>query len=136
MLDIKKIIIFGAIVSSSLVLSACKRTANTNYSAGSESTQPIGEETVKQAAVVTFNNGQFSPAKLIVKKREKIIIRNESDTKIQFNSDAHPVHNLYPELNLGVMEPGQLKSLVLTKEGIYTYHNHLNASERGQLVIE
>lgn len=136
MLDLKKVVIAGTIISSALVLSGCKLTGSSNVSSGPTSTQPVGEETIKQAAVVTFNNGQFSPAKLSVKKGEKIIVRNESQVKIQFNSDPHPAHNLYPELNLGVIEAGQLKTLVITREGTYTYHNHLNASQRGQLVIE
>lgn len=135
MLDIKKVIIFGVIVSSTLVLTGCKKAA-TNNATGPVSTQPTGEETIKQAAVVIYNNGQFSPAKLSVKKGEKIIVRNESGAKIQFNSDSHPSHSLYPELNLGVIEANQVKTVVITTEGTYTYHNHLNASERGQLVIE
>lgn len=136
MIDSKKIIIAGAIFSSVLFLSGCKQILNKPSSSGPTSTQPTGQETIKQAAVVTFNNGQFSPSKLNVKKGEKIIVRNESSAKIQFDSDPHPAHNLYPELNIGTIEPGQLKTLVITKEGTYTYHNHLDASQRGQLVIE
>jgi len=51
-------------------------------------------------------------------------------------SDPHPVHTDYPPLNLGTFFDGASLSLKFPTAGTYVYHNHLNPSERGTIVVK
>lgn len=134
--DFKKAIAIGTIASTPIFITGCNIYQKASIPSGPTSTQPTGEATIKDASTVIFANGQFTPNKAEVKKGQKVIIKNDSSTRIEFNSDPHPTHSLYPELNIGSIEAGGLKTLTISKEGTYTYHNHLNASQRGQLIVE
>ena len=85
--------------------------------------------------VITYDGG-FLPGEVEVKIGEAVEFRNDSQETFQVNSDNHPSHALYPELNLGVVGPGKVKSTVFEKAGTYTYHNHLKPTEKGTIVVE
>lgn len=126
----------AVIVFGGLLLSACNKATTSSITAGPTSTKPAGEETIKNAAVITYNGSSFSPSTLNVSKEQKIIIKNDSSANLGFYSGPHPTHQDNPELNLGTIEAGQLKTLLLTKPGTYYYHNHLSASQEGTIVVK
>ena len=135
-MNFKRTILLTAIVSGGLFLGACNKTSTSNVSTGPTSTKPTGEETVKESAVITYNGSTFSPATLNVEKNQKIIFKNDSSVEVAVYSNDHPTHKLFPELNIGSIEAKQLKTLLLTKPGIYTYHNHLNSSQKGTIIVK
>jgi len=52
------------------------------------------------------------------------------------NSALHPTHLEYPPLNLGVIKPGESKSLTFPEAGTYKYHDHLNPSLFGSVTVQ
>ena len=90
----------------------------------------------KVAATITYSDGGFSPSKVTVKSGETIAIKNTSSGDMQFDSDPHPVHTDDEELNAGAVAPGQTVTFTVTTTGTYGYHNHLNPSDTGTIVIK
>lgn len=114
-------------------------TQVTNSTQTSPTTKPmtnpanqIDQEEVK----VTLTKSGFSPKTLTISQGAKVIWTNESGAKATVNSDDHPSHKKFPFLNLGSFDNGQTLEVVFDSPGTYTYHNHLNSSQTGTVVVE
>lgn len=99
-----------------------------------ETTQKGKSEQLKNT--ITLSEQGFLPQKLIVKAGTKVVWQNNSGQNAQINSNPHPTHTAYPPLNLGSIGDGETLELTFTKPGIYGYHNHLNPSEMGYVIVE
>lgn len=132
---LRKALIVVAIAAGAVVLGGCKNQAETTgASSGGQSTAAAEAEA---NAVITWDGTSFSPSELTVKAGDTIAVKNASTTaSVQVNSDPHPTHTLFPGLNVGVVQAGSSKSFKISKAGTYTYHNHLNASQKGKIVAE
>lgn len=90
----------------------------------------------KAAATITYSDSGFSPSTVTVKSGDTVAIKNTSSSDMQFDSDPHPVHTDDEELNAGPVTPGQTVTFTVTATGTYGYHNHLNPSDTGTIVIK
>lgn len=97
----------------------------------SASTKPVAS----QVEVILDANG-FSPATVTIKAGSKVVWTNKSGVGATVNSDPHPQHTDYPSLNLGRFSDGGTLELVFDKAGTYKYHNHLDASQAGTVIVE
>jgi plastocyanin len=97
----------------------------------SKADEKVGEETK-----VTLTNSGFAPSTLRVKAGTKVIWENKSQRMATVDSDIHPTHRLYPFLNLGNFSPGENLSVTFDKADTFTYHNHINSSQTGTVVVE
>lgn len=111
---------------------------STNTSTSSSSTAPTSPavDTQEVAATITYSGSGFLPEKVTVKSGQSIAIRNDSSTEVQFDSDPHPIHTTNKELNVEIVAPGEVKTFTVTKTGTFGYHNHLNPSQEGTIVVE
>ena len=93
----------------------------------------------KQASLqtnrVTLTSSGFTPQSITVKAGTKVTWTNNSGTTATVDSAAHPTHLVYPLLNLGNFVSGETLSLVFDQPGTYKYHNHLDASQTGVVVV-
>lgn len=79
----------------------------------------------------------FVPENIKVKKGTSINFANFSDNAIDVESDDHPTHKLYPQLNIGTLEANDTSDSVLyDKPGTYKYHNHLKPEQKGTIIVE
>ena len=85
---------------------------------------------------VSLTSSGFTPATLTVKAGSTVTWTNNSGETATVNSDPHPTHTNYPPLNLGRFDNGGTLSLTFDKPGTYGYHNHLNPSERGTIIVQ
>lgn len=99
------------------------------------SSEATSSATVSQDAVTLTANG-FSPASITVKAGTKVTWNNQSGAGAIVNSDPHPIHTAYPPLNLGSFKDGGTLSLTFDKSGTYGYHNHLNPSQTGTVIVQ
>lgn len=136
MIDFKKLAVLGVIFSSAIILSACNLYKTSSTNTNQESTPQQATESPVGGNVITYSDSGFSPAQLKVKVGEAVQFKNDSTSSVQVNSAVHPTHTLYPELNIGSIAAGESKSVAFTQAGTYKYHNHLNASENGMIVVE
>lgn len=93
---------------------------------------PTQETTVS----VLATKAGFLPQSLTIKAETRVVWKNQSGETITVSSDPHPTHTLYPFLNLGAFDTGSSVQVVFDKAGTYTYHNHLNASQKGKVTVE
>lgn len=88
------------------------------------------------AVTITFTSAGFSPTTVTVQSGGKLTVINNSSGAISFNSNPHPTHIDNSELNIGTIGPGESKTVTLTKTGTWGYHNHLNPSQGGTIIVQ
>jgi plastocyanin len=104
-----------------------------------EETPPAGtDEAMMEKKEVTVNvtSAGFDPKTVTVKVGTKVVWVNKSADVANVSSAAHPTHQAYPPLNLGDFDDGESVSLIFEEKGEYKYHNHLNPSHTGSVVVE
>lgn len=93
------------------------------------------EGSVQQVTVALSASG-FAPQTIKIKPGTKVVWVNKGGGAATVNSALHPTHLIYPPLNLNSFEDSQSLSLVFDKAGTYQYHDHLNPSRTGTVVVE
>ncbi len=98
-----------------------------------ERDKPIGlpENTFR----VAVTDQGFTPQIISIKKGGTIIWINQTKNAVSINSDPHPTHTSFPLLNLGNVAVGASVKQTFSKEGTYTYHNHLNPAQIGTIIV-
>lgn len=85
--------------------------------------------------IVVTDSG-FKPNEVTIKVGDIVIFKNGDNTKHDIQSDPHPTHTSFKQLNLGILEGIDTKSLMFSKSGTYSYHDHLNPTNRGTIIVE
>lgn len=111
-------------------------TQDTQVPVSTQSATATDEAMVKEKVMVTISPQGFSPKDITVKVGDSITWTNGDSANHTVSSDNHPVHTLYPFLNLGKIMPAETKSVMFEKAGKYTYHDHLNPSNTGSVTVE
>lgn len=105
-----------------------------------ETSTPTPEATEEAATneqnVITLTQRGFSPMVLTIKAGVTVTWENKSGKVATINSDPHPAHTNYAPLNLDNLPDGGNLSLTFSKPGTYGYHNHLNPSLTGVIIVE
>lgn len=66
-----------------------------------------------------------------------ITIVNETAKDLEVGSDPHPQHTDYPLMNaLDITPPKGFYKFTFNVEGEYKFHNHLNASHKGTIIVK
>lgn len=87
--------------------------------------------------VISITADSFSPKQLKIKAGETVTWMNNDSEDHQVNSAPHPSHTDYPPLNtIGLLKAGEKKSLMFPDKGTYKFHDHLNPSLFGSIVVE
>lgn len=97
--------------------------------------QPTASDEQSQNTI-TYTDSGFTPATLSVKVGDTVTVVNRSSRPLQFSSDVHPTHTNNPELNQRTAGPGDNVSFTINKPGTHGYHDHLDASRTGTLIVE
>ncbi len=85
---------------------------------------------------VNVTNSGFDPKLITVKRGEVVIWMNTTTKKATVNSDDHPTHKLNAFLNLGSFNAKSSVQAYFAEAGTYTYHNELNPSQKGTVIVE
>ncbi len=104
-------------------------------SAAVTSPSPSSQAT-KAATTVTITSTGFDPQTITIKAGTKVTWVNKSGTTANVSSDPHPIHTDYPPLNLGSFTNGSSVSLTFDASGTHGYHNHLNPSQKGTIIVQ
>lgn len=135
------VVVYGLIYYFVFSKTPTQQTTQTNQS---PTDQPSTATTSSQTStateaeqnVVTLTQDGFTPKTLTVKAGTKVTFVNKSGATAAVNSAPHPAHTAYPPLNLGNFQDGGTLFLIFDKADTYTYHNHLNPSQNGKIVVE
>lgn len=87
--------------------------------------------------VVVYTNEGFSPAEVNVPVGTAVSFENASSKKMWVASDPHPIHTKYGEFDAKEgIAPGETYTFTFTQKGEWGYHDHLDSSARGVVVVE
>jgi len=86
------------------------------------------------AQTITYTNEGFSPATIEVGVGAMIHFVNESDTQMWVASDSHPAHDVLPTFDQ--FKPGDMFMYVFEEPGTWEYHDHLNPSAVGEIIVK
>src|SRR3989344_739145 len=112
-------------------------TGQPSAPAQSTTSQGTGGTIPKETIVnVNLTSSGFDPKTVTVKAGTRVIWFNKSGDTATVNSDIHPTHQLYAPLNLGEFPDGSSVQLVFDKPSTYGYHDHLNPSRTGTVIVE
>ena len=90
-----------------------------------------------QVEEITYDGKSYQPAHLSIKAGDIVIFRNKSAVSFWPASSPHPQHSDYPELDPKKPIPaGQTFEFKFTKVGTWKFHDHLNPSAWGSVVVE
>lgn len=101
-----------------------------------ETSSPVQSPSLQEQNMVTLTADGFSPETLTIKTGDTVTWVNKSGSDATVNSAPHPVHSDYPPLNLGTFPDGGTLSLTFPTAGTYKYHNHLNPSQTGIIIVQ
>lgn len=125
------VVIAGAVI----LIGGKEQTPSTAPAQKSE--QPAAASpTEAKTTTVTITSSGFEPQTVTIKVGEKVVWMNKSGGVANVNSAVHPTHQVFPPLNLGQVADGSSLELIFDKAGTYKYHNHLDASQTGTVVVE
>jgi plastocyanin len=133
----KKIVVLG--LGLILIAAACNKTTQTdNNPTNTYTYQTPAAGGTEQTSVeeVSMTQAGFEPATLTVRKGTTVVFKNNGTTAIWPASAPHPTHTDYPEFDprKGI-KAGESWSFTFEKVGEWKYHDHLNASKFGKVVV-
>lgn len=131
--------LIGVIIVVLVVIGALLIFGNKGSYKGAQQTQPQQQPAGQSKAgevTVTVSEAGFAPQILTIKAGTRVVWMNKSGQAVTVNSAPHPAHTAYPPLNLGEFADGSSVQLVFDKPGEYKYHNHLNPTQFGTIVVK
>ena len=88
------------------------------------------------AMVVTYTDNGFVPRSVEIQVGETVRFINESNRPMWVASDIHPAHNILPTFDqFGVSGFGESYEYTFDEAGEWKYHDHVNASEVGTIIV-
>lgn len=120
---------------------------------GQQRNQPPHANNVvsENGTTVTYTNSGYTPQTITIETGTTITFVNQSNTRMWPASDVHPIHAEYPGSNIskcGSDEEGQIFdacssiesggsfSFQFNEVGTWTYHDHLNPSRSGTIIVK
>ena len=128
-----------------------KVQAPTTETLPTETSQLENMQTKTTQYVVTYTNEGYSPSEMTVRVGTIVIWQNNSSQNMWTASAMHPSHIVYSGSSLSEhcpdtagtsfdtckgIAPGSSWSFTFNKKGSWGYHDHLNASHFGKIIVE
>lgn len=133
--------IMGITSTAVLLMGAGGCSYNQTSAPATTTAAPTQTQTTSPAAtqsenMVTLIDSGFSPSTITIKSGQSVTFVNNSSSPARVASDPHPIHNGYPGLDaLKGSNPGESYTFTFTKVGTFGYHNHLNPSTKGTVIV-
>jgi len=98
---------------------------------------PLSDRPAGQTALtVTFRDGEFDPKRIEIEAGRAVRFVNESEGPVWPASNIHPTHQIYTEFDSKApVPPGGTWELAFERAGFWRYHNHLDPSHSGLVVV-
>ncbi len=108
--------------------------------------QPSVEQSpAREEKVVTYSDAGYSPSTLEIKAGDTVTFKNQSSRSMWTASAMHPTHLLYPTTGGCIgstfdackgVQAGDSWSFQFDIKGTWKYHNHLNPSNFGTIIVQ
>lgn len=116
--------------------SGTQHPALLNGSDGSNSSSGSSES---KTHLVRYQDGRFDTSGLPeagLKPGDRIEFENKDDQPIQIQSNPHPLHTGFSDLNIGRLDKGGKKTVSFPSLGTFGWHNHLSPSQTGSVTLK
>jgi plastocyanin len=104
-----------------------------NKSSPSNQTQSPEDQAITE---VSLTDSGFNPQTVTVKKGTRVVWTNNTTSTASINSADHPTHTKFIFLNLDTFEPGATLGTTVDMNGTFQYHNHLNPTQTGVIIVK
>jgi plastocyanin len=123
--------------SNSDVSPAASSPVASSTSGATDTSSATDSSTNASTITVTYNGTTFSPAQVTVMSGTTVKFVNQSNKLVWVASDPHPTHTDYPgfDAKKGLTQ-GQSYEFTFDKIGTWGYHNHLNPSQTGSVIVQ
>ncbi len=128
------------------------QTTPTDTSATSTPTTGSETSTSSDTPTVTYTSGGYTPATITVAPGQTVMFANDSTVDMWAAADEHPTHTEYDGTSRTEhctaaytgpasfdsckrIPPGGTWSFTFTKAGTFDYHDHVDASKRGRVIV-
>ncbi len=138
----------GLIVLLLALIGGAAFLAMRNNSESDTSRYPVDESQVPSAAktvidskepqsvIVTYSDKGFTPNEVIINVGDSVVFKNESSGSFWPASDPHPAHTELSAFDArSAVAPGQSYTMTFEQSGSWGFHNHLNSSEMGNVIV-
>lgn len=94
-------------------------------------------DTTAEVIVVTYSDSGFAPKEITVSAGQTVRFVNESSGNMWVASAVHPTHEVLPEFDdKKSVGNGENYEFTFTEVGEWGYHNHVNPSAFGKVIVE
>jgi plastocyanin len=90
----------------------------------------------RSEVAVAMQNIAFLPRDIYISRGTKVIWTNEDGVTHYVNTDSHPAHTYYPEMNSRALNEGATYSITFDTPGIYLYHCSAHTNMEGSIIVE
>ncbi|MEM2963226.1 MAG: cupredoxin domain-containing protein [Candidatus Anstonellales archaeon] len=120
-------------------------SASSDKTAGETLQQQNSEPQAPETHIVRMEDGGYTPSTLTIKKGDTVIFINYGTRPNWPASANHPTHEVYPEGGGCISSafdacrgllPGENFTFVFNKIGEWGYHNHLQPTSRGKIIVQ
>lgn len=140
----KKIILI-LFIASLIFLAGCSSSQIQNNQ-GTTGNQPdSGAYTETQGNIIEITSNGFSPNPLTIKQGDAVTWINKNTVEHWPASAIHPTHNVYPEPGGCIgskfdacrgLKQDESFSFTFNEKGEWNYHDHLDVSKFGKIIVE
>lgn len=135
------IVIAAAAVGAVVLVNGSHKSANTTSVTTPTSTPGCRKDecshvTQGPSATVVFQNGQFTPKTITIKVGQSVSFLNMSNSQIQVASDPHPTHTNLKGFQSNNLDKDDAYLFIFLKAGTWGYHDHLNPSNTGTVIVQ
>ena len=113
-----------------------KTAEQTSTPQATESVETTKPEEGTQAMTISFTDSGVSPSTSSISSGQVVTFKNDTSRVVQPASDPHPRHTDNPEFNVSTIQPGQSKTVTLTKTGSWGFHDHLDPDNSGTITVQ
>lgn len=118
-------------------LSRTEQSLPKNNTAAAPTPEVATASSTASQAAITLTDSGYSPQLITVKIGEVVTFTNNSSESMWVASDPHPTHTDYDGFDARkAMSKGQTYSFTFNKTGHWGYHNHLDPSQVGTVIVE
>ncbi|HYE22229.1 MAG TPA: cupredoxin domain-containing protein [Verrucomicrobiae bacterium] len=85
---------------------------------------------------ITIQNDTFVPATLTINRGQTVTWVNKDQVNHYVASDPHPQHTALPGFDSGAFAPNATYLYTFDKAGTFTYHDHLQPTSKGTIIVK
>src|SRR3989344_7136867 len=103
---------------------------------GVQPTTPPPAAPEAKTVTVTIENNALNPGSVTINVGDSVVWLNKDAVKHHIASDPHPSHTALPGFESVDLNVSQTYSFKFTKAGTWGYHDHLNPSIKGTIIVK